>query len=125
MITSHYRDFTGRAADGVGYPLQRCLACGAIPNFPRVCCPRCLSELGWFSGSGTGVITACAVVRRTHAERYEPHVPIVLCHVRLAEGPEVIASIVGADRLTASIGVQVARADSEAWSALPQFRIAA
>jgi uncharacterized OB-fold protein len=124
MITSHYRDFTGRAAGNAGYPLQRCLACGWIPNFPRVCCTRCLGELEWFTGSGAGIITACAVVRRTHAERYEPYVPIVMSHIRLAEGPEVIASIVGDNRLAAEIGMQVARAGSGAWSTLPQFRIA-
>jgi uncharacterized OB-fold protein len=123
MITSHYRDFVDRVAGNAGYPLQRCLACGWIPNFPRVCCTRCLGELEWFTGSGAGIITACAVVRRTHAERYEPRVPIVMSHVRLAEGPEVIASIVGDNRLTAEIGMQVTRAGSGAWSALPQFRI--
>jgi uncharacterized OB-fold protein len=124
MIPSHRGDFARLAAGTAGYPLQRCRACGWIPNFPRVCCTRCLGELEWFTGSGTGVITACAVVRRTHAVRYEPHVPIVMSHIKLAEGPEVIASIVGGNRLTAEIGKPVRRAGSGCWSALPQFRIA-
>lgn len=124
MITSCRRDFVRLAAENAGYPLQRCLACGWIPNFPRVCCTRCLGELEWFTGSGTGIITARAIVRRTHAERYEPHVPIVMSHIKLAEGPEVIASIVGDNRLAAEIGMPVRRAVSGSWSALPQFRIA-
>jgi uncharacterized OB-fold protein len=124
MITSHCQDFVDRAAQDSGYPLQRCLCCGWIPNFPRVCCTRCLGELEWFTGSGAGVISACAVVWRTHAKRYELHVPIVMSHIRLAEGPEVIASVIGDNRLTAEIGMQVMRACSGSWSALPQFRIA-
>jgi uncharacterized protein len=125
MNPTHYETFLARAATGTGYPLQRCVSCGWIANFPRVCCARCLAEVEWFTGSGSGVITSRAIIRRTHDARYEPHVPIVMAHIELAEGPEVIATIVGPDRLRAEIGLPVARAAVGAgWSVLPQFQLA-
>lgn len=124
MNPTHYEDFLAQAAGSDGYPLQRCVSCGWIANFPRVCCARCLAEVEWFTGSGAGTITSRVIIRRTHDARYEQHVPIVMAHIELAEGPEVISTIVGQDRLTAQIGMPVLRARAGAWSVLPQFQLA-
>ncbi|HEY7145466.1 MAG TPA: OB-fold domain-containing protein [Streptosporangiaceae bacterium] len=124
MNPGHYEQFLALAARGEGYPLQRCAACGWTAGFPRVCCARCLAEMTWFTGSGTGTITSRAIVWRTHDARYEPYVPIVMAHIELAEGPEVISTIVGPGRLDARIGMAVTRATDGAWSVLPQFRLA-
>jgi len=124
MNNSHYEAFLASAKANDGYPLQQCVSCGWIANFPRICCPRCLGDVEWFSGSGTGVIRSLVVVRRTHSARYDEYVPIVLTHVELTEGPEVIATIVGTDRLKAAIGMQVRRAQEGTWSVLPQFQLA-
>jgi uncharacterized OB-fold protein len=124
MNPTHYESFLARAAQGAGYPLQRCTTCGWIANFPRVCCGRCLADVEWFTGSGLGTIASRAIIRRTHDARYEQHVPIVMAHIELAEGPEVISTIVGPDRLTARVGMPVTRATAGAWSVLPQFQLA-
>jgi uncharacterized OB-fold protein len=123
MNPTHYETFLAKAAEGDGYPLQRCVSCGWIADFPRVCCARCLAAVEWFTGSGSGTIVSRAIIRRTHDARYEPHVPIVMAHIELAEGPEVISTIVGPGRLTAGIGMAVTRARADAWSVLPQFQL--
>jgi uncharacterized OB-fold protein len=100
--------------------LQRCPACGLVPNFPRIACPGCLHELEWFESAGRGRVESFTVIHRTHAA-YQPFVPIVMALIALAEGAETIATIVGENRLTAEIGspVRVARG----WSTLPQFEL--
>lgn len=123
MTPSHYETFLAKVAECTGYPLQRCIACGWITSFPRVGCPRCLGDVKWFTGSGEGVIRSCAIIRRTHDVRYEMYVPIVITHIELVEGPEVISTIVGNDRLNADIGWPVIRARGQTWSVLPQFEL--
>lgn len=103
--------------------LQQCSACGAFPNFPRVCCPRCLGELQWVEASGSGEIVTFTVIHRPHdRHRFADHVPIVMALIALDEGTETIATLVGDDRLEAMIGDRVQLADNGSWSELPQFR---
>ncbi len=101
--------------------LQRCPACGLVPNFPRIACPGCLGELEWFESAGRGRVESFTVIRRTHHVAYEPHVPIVMALIALEDGAETIATIVGDDRLTVEISspVRVTRG----WSTLPQFEL--
>jgi uncharacterized OB-fold protein len=102
--------------------LQRCSVCGAVPEFPRIACPRCLGELEWTTASGHGHIVSFTIVRRAHRPRFEPELPIVLAVVELAEGPQIVSSLVGAERLEARIGAGVVV--TRGWSELPQFRLA-
>lgn len=102
--------------------LQRCTDCGYVANFPRVGCPRCLGPLVDFDAVGTGEVTTFSIVHRW-LERFEPHLPIVLAVVRLDEGVEVMASLVGDDRTTIEVGSPVTLAD-EGWSSKAQFRLA-
>jgi hypothetical protein len=103
--------------------LQRCTACGFVPNFPRIACPACLAELEWFEACGRGSVETFTIVRRTHHAAYEPRLPIVLALIALEEGAETISTIVGDDRLEVEIGaaVRVVRG----WSVLPQFELTA
>jgi uncharacterized OB-fold protein len=101
--------------------LQRCQRCGRYPTFPRVRCPVCLGELRWVSGNGVGTIVDVGVVHRPQDLRYEPYLPIVLAHIALSEGVEVIATIIGADRLKSKIGDPVVVSGQWGWSTLPQF----
>jgi uncharacterized OB-fold protein len=120
------RDDLGQLADAVEQgelPLQQCGSCEAWAWFPRVACPSCFANaLEWRKASGVGKITAVATVHRTHHEDYEPYVPIVLALVELEEGPQMVASLVGDDRLAAAIGDRVSVARSERWAVLPQFK---
>lgn len=104
--------------------LQRCVSCAHIPGLPRIACPRCFGPLAWFEAPGTGRIVSCAILRRTHNEQFERHLPIVLALVRLDAGAELISTLVGPDRLEAAIGRPVDVAREDRWSTLVQFRLA-
>ena len=103
--------------------LQRCRACAHIPNYPRIACPACFEPLEWFEAAGEGTIRTYSILRRTHSEQYTDHLPIVLARIKLAEGAEMISTLVGADRLEAEIAAPVTFAGSQGWSNLPQFRL--
>lgn len=107
-----------------GLTLQRCIDCGAYPNYPRVRCPKCFGQLEWTNSAGNGTLVSRAVVRRPHDARYEPFVPIVMGHISLDEGVEVISTIVGDNRLQARLGDRVTYARQGHWSVLPQFELA-
>lgn len=102
--------------------LQRCTDCGYVANFRRVGCPRCLGQLEDFDAAGTGEVTTFSIVHRW-VERFEPYLPIVLAVVRLDEGVEVMASLVGDDRTAIEVGSRVTLAE-EGWSTKAQFRLA-
>jgi uncharacterized OB-fold protein len=101
--------------------VQVCPACGYVPSFPRVACPRCLAELEWRDSPGAGEIVSYTVVHRPDRS-FADRVPIVVALVALAEGAETIASLVGDDRLEVAIGDPVELATEDTWSELPQFR---
>lgn len=119
------RDFDGPLREGAArgkLMLQRCRACGFVPNFPRIACPACLQELDWFEASGRGRVEAFTVVQRPHHRDYYAHVPIVMALIALEEGAETISTIVGDDRLATAIGAAVRV--THGWSTLPQFELA-
>ena len=122
MRLDHNAPYLDAAADG-RLLLQRCTACGFVPNYPRIGCPRCLRELAWFEGSGRGRVVTFTVIHRPHDHGYDEHVPIVMALVALAEGAETITTIVGDDRLATAVGSEVELAADGRWSALPQFRL--
>ena len=103
--------------------LQRCRSCGRYPSYPRVRCPSCLGELEWVSGGGIGSIVDVAIVHRPQDVKYEQYVPIVLAHIALSEGVEVIATIIGDNRLQARIGSPVVVSGQRGWSTLAQFEL--
>ena len=121
--TAHNAPLADGVTDGKLH-LQRCVACGCVPNFPRIACPRCFEPLDWFEASGIGSIRTYSLLQRTHAPRYADHLPIVLARVGLEDGGEMISTLVGDDRLEVEIGARVTFAGREGWSALPQFRLA-
>lgn len=105
-------------------PLQQCRACDGWVWFPRVVCPSCFENaLEWREASGNGEIAAVSIVHRTHHKDYEPHVPIVLVLVELEEGARMVSSLLGENRLEASIGDRVRVTAKGRWSTLPQFEL--
>lgn len=101
--------------------LQRCIACGHLPNFPRVACPVCFGPLRWFLGDGRGLVDSFTIVWRTHKESLQPLVPIVLASIVLREGVVILSTIVGTNRVDVQVQspVRVVRG----WSQLPQFSL--
>lgn len=101
--------------------LQRCAECGYIANFPRVGCPNCLGRLEDFDAVGTGTVTTFSIIHRW-VERFEPYLPIVLAVIALEEDVEIMASVVGDDRLEIKVGSAVELAPA-GWSEKPQFML--
>lgn len=116
-LETHNAPFTGKLVR------QRCASCGCIPSYPRIACPSCFEPLQWFEASGAATIRTYSVLQRTHSQKYEEHLPIVLVRVELEDGGELISTLVGDDRLEAEIGAAVQLAGAEGWSTLPQFRL--
>jgi uncharacterized OB-fold protein len=101
--------------------LQRCADCDYVANFWRIGCPRCLGQLATFDAQGAGVVMTFSIIHRW-VPRFDEHLPIVLVVVELAEGVEVMASLVGDDRANVRVGAPVAVAP-EGWSSKPQFQL--
>jgi len=105
--------------------LKLCLDCGKHHFPPRQLCPYCWSEkMEWTRSSGAGVIYSFTVMHRPPMPAFAARVPYVVALVDLAEGPRMMANVVGDDALEAGVGdrVQVcfeARGDA---TKVPQFR---
>jgi len=85
---------------------QRCSACDA-PNFgPGLVCRSCRSrDLRWVASSGRGAIYSWTVVWRPQTPAFEvPYAPVI---VRLDDGYDVIAAIVGLDHTEIVEGLRV------------------
>jgi uncharacterized OB-fold protein len=121
-LRPHAAPFAERSAAGE-LRVQRCSACGTVPEFPRIACPACFAELEWIDAAGRGCVFTFGVVRRPHDARFQPELPIVLAVVELDEGPFLISAIVGDDRLETAIGSAVAVAGAGGFTTLPQFRL--
>ncbi|UQS23998.1 Zn-ribbon domain-containing OB-fold protein [Amycolatopsis thermalba] len=77
--------------------IQRCLDCGEPFFYPRPCCPFCASaSLEWFTTSGRATLYSYTITHRP-APGFEQDVPYAIAVVQLAEGPRMMANIVGID----------------------------
>jgi uncharacterized OB-fold protein len=77
---------------------QMCDDCGSPIFYPRVVCPKCMSEnLTWHQASGDGKIYSFTVVYRPVDPRFKPDVPYVVGLIDLAEGIRVMGNIIGWD----------------------------
>lgn len=106
-----------------GLRIQRCSTCHYLPNFHRIACPHCLGPLDWYLASGRGVVETYTIIRRTHDTKYTAHIPIVMALIKLHEGPSLISTIIGDERLSVTIGSTVEVASGARWSSLPQFQL--
>lgn len=85
--------------------MQHCYGCGTYRFFPSRLCPECGSdEQVWGPCSGRGTIYSLTTVHRAPTPAFRAGVPYVVALVELAEGPRVMANIVGEGRLEAAIG---------------------
>lgn len=113
-----------RAAREERLLIRRCRTCQTLHFMPRHLCPSCWSEdMEWIDASGAGTVHSFTVMRRASDPAFADKVPYVVALVELAEGPRMMANIVGADALDTAIGdgvhVVFERRGPEA--RLPQF----
>ncbi|MPZ44330.1 MAG: hypothetical protein GEV05_13165 [Betaproteobacteria bacterium] len=104
--------------------IKQCDAC-MRPFFPpRHLCPFCWSDKTlWIESRGTGTIYSYTVIHRAPAPEFSGRGPYVVALVDLAEGPRVMANIVGAGALEAAVGDRVKlcfEERGEGWK-VPQF----
>ena len=80
--------------------LQRCSRCGTWIHYPRLRCPRCLSDhLGWEEVPARGTIYAMTVARTPAAAPFSSEVPQAIAVVELAQGVRLTSTIIGAQGL--------------------------
>jgi uncharacterized OB-fold protein len=87
--------------------LQRCDDCGAFRFIPTELCSCGSAASTWTPIAGTGEVYTYTVVHRAPTPAYQADAPYVIAHVTLAEGPRMIANVVGVDPAEIRIGMPV------------------
>lgn len=78
--------------------VQGCNACGHRQFYPRRWCLVCDStDVAWVPVSGDAELLTFSVVRRAPSAEHKERVPYAVGVVRLAEGPQMMASLVDVD----------------------------
>ena len=76
--------------------IQQCEECGAKIFYPKLFCPYCQSsELKWVKASGTGKIYTFTTIYSHQPEAFKEDTPYVVAVVRLDEGVQMMANVVG------------------------------
>lgn len=104
--------------------LKHCRGCGKHHFPPRHLCPFCWSDdLSWAPSSGAGVVYSFTVMHRAPMPAFAARVPYVVALVDLAEGPRMMANVVGDDALAVAVGdrVQVCFEPRGEAAKVPQF----
>jgi uncharacterized OB-fold protein len=97
------------AAAGAQLVVAHCEECGAVENYARPFCSRCLSEnVAWRPVAGTGLVYTYTVVRRAPHPFFGDRIPYVLAIVELDGGARLLTNIVGCDPADVRIGARVA-----------------
>ena len=104
--------------------VKHCDACDRPFFPPRYLCPFCWSEsTSWVEASGEGMVYSYTVMARAPAPEFASRAPYVVALVDLAEGPRMMANIVGPGSAATAIGdrVRVRFEDrGDGWK-VPQF----
>jgi uncharacterized protein len=88
--------------------LQACEACGKVSFYPRKRCVHCWSDaVVWREASGDGVVASYTVVHRPGHPGFLDDSPYVVGLIDLAEGPRVLASVVGCSVDSVFVGARV------------------
>ena len=85
--------------------IQKCNNCGEYQFYPRGVCSHCLSsDLAWQDASGRGEVYSFSINYRAPHPGFADKTPFVLALVTLAEGPRMMANVIGAGALDCAIG---------------------
>jgi uncharacterized OB-fold protein len=105
--------------------INHCEACSRPFFPPRHLCPYCWSDkISWRESSGAGLVYSFTIIHRAPVPEFAPHVPYVVALISLAEGPRLMANIVGEDALETRVGDSVSvkfEPRGNGWR-VPQFR---
>lgn len=74
--------------------LQHCEACDAVMDYPRLACPRCLSDsLRFVASPGRGTIHSFTIVQRHYDPSFHDDLPFVVVLVDLKEGVRMLTTL--------------------------------
>lgn len=105
--------------------MQRCTACREYTFFPKAWCPHCWNlTLEWAPVSGRGhVLTYSVVHYGGFSESYAADIPYVVAVIKLEEGPQMMANVIGckADAVKIGMPVKVTFEQRKGGFKIPQF----
>ena len=106
--------------------LQRCQACQHIFFYPRLHCPRCLSDdVPGFRASGKGTLWTYMINHRP-VPGFEDDAPYAIALVQLEEGPRMMTNIVGIENtpenLVLDMPLEVVFEDATEEISIPKFK---
>jgi len=85
--------------------MKCCNDCTAFRFIPQYFCPVCGSEeMTWKPVSGAGTVASFTRVHRAPIKAFRAKTPYMIALIDLAEGPRMMANIVGADADQIAIG---------------------
>ena len=111
--------------DGGRLAFQTCGACGQKFFYPRPLCPHCWSDgLSWTPAQGAGEIVSFSLVYRPNDPAFFDEAPIALAEIRIAEGPTLLARIIGAapDSIRTGMPVRLVPKSEAGRFPLPAFK---
>lgn len=106
--------------------IQFCTECNEYFFYPRIFCPKCLSDaVEWRAVSGKGTLLTYVLSARP-APGFEDELPYAVAIVKLDEGPHMMTNIVGTEikpeNLPAGMAVEVDFEDINDEISLPKFK---
>ena len=105
--------------------IQQCENCGAKIFYPKLFCPQCLSsDLRWIQASGKGKVYTFTTVYGYQPKDFVQDVPYVVAVIRLEEGVQMMANIVGCspEEINCGTDVEVVFEDVTEDISLPRFK---
>jgi uncharacterized protein len=107
--------------------IQVCSACRTRTMYPKKYCPSCLSDnMTWMESTGRGEVYSFSVQLRAAPSFFVDRVPYVVGVIRLDEGVQIMANIVGDGALAVTCGDRVVvdfESVADSTIVLPVFRL--
>jgi uncharacterized OB-fold protein len=106
--------------------VQKCSSCGLLRFYPRIICPKCLSDqFNWIPCSGKGRIYSYTTIYRPPLPAFAEFVPYTIALIDLEEGIRILSQVEGnPDSIAIGVRVSVTFEDFLEKVALPKFRLA-
>lgn len=105
--------------------VQKCDSCSGTWFPPATICPHCGSlEHQWIEVSGQGKVHTFVVFHRLYHKGWDGEIPYTVAVVELAEGPRMMANIIGIppDKVACEMPVKVVFDDVTPDVTIPKFQ---